>query len=264
MSRMREGTILTVCLLTLVLISGSAYAVDMVGFDMSDSNLYSINPVTGATAFLAYTNICGAPGACGAGSASAIYVVADGSPNELYSMNVSSGLVTKIGTFTGLPATIRQLAYDAGAGVMYGTDRTNLYRINPLTAATTLVGDFGGIGDMLAMGFVPGQGLYGVSNITHTLYRISTQNGALTTIGLTGADRITDIAYSASSQRLIGVTNSPTYVGGVYQLSLSTGAATLLSTNGRNIMGIAELVPEPSSILIMLCGIGGMIWRRRR
>ena len=29
-------------------------------------------------------------------------------------------------------------------------------------------------------------------------------------------------------------------------------------------IGAVEVIPEPSTILVLLCGLGGLVWRRRR
>ncbi len=39
---------------------------------------------------------------------------------------------------------------------------------------------------------------------------------------------------------------------------------TLPWTAGGNIMYTYRVIPEPSTILALLCGLGGLVWRRRK
>ena len=47
---------------------------------------------------------------------------------------------------------------------------------------------------------------------------------------------------------------------------INTSGGTLVFADQENVSCtfVAQVVPEPSSVLAMLCGIGGMAWRRRK
>jgi DNA-binding beta-propeller fold protein YncE len=172
-----------------------------------------------------------------------------------------------VGNFNGAATTIRTLAYDPSGGVFYGSDYNSLFIINPGTAATSFVGGFGGPGNFWALTFVPGLGLYGFSVDTGTLYQINTATGALTAVGPAGADRIAGLAYDPTTGRLIGASDEAGG-GNVYEVSLTTGHATLLNVSGHNFTGLAvpQPAPEPGTLSLFGLGLLGLLGfgRRRR
>jgi PEP-CTERM motif len=94
---------------------------------------------------------------------------------------------SKVGVLT---IAMDGLAFDAG-GVLYGlsqspvgTSQPSLYTIDPLTAAETLIGSTGLLGDDLA-GLTFADGLL-YAAIGSNLYTISTSTGAATLVGDTG------------------------------------------------------------------------------
>ncbi len=110
--------------------------------------------------------------------------------SKLISIDQETGLGTLIGEGS-LNVIIHVLAYDHvakilyGAGVPWGDGETavnenNLYRINTVSGATTLVGDMGTRMESLA--WTVGLGLVGAFD---HLYQIDTATGAATQIGTT-------------------------------------------------------------------------------
>jgi hypothetical protein len=133
---------------------------------------------------------------------------------------------------------------------------------------------------MQALGFVPGAGLYGVSD--NFLYLINDSTGATTPVGATGlldpTKGITDLAYDSATGRLIASAGcskfdpftqfsgpcDESHQGSIYLIDRSTGHATLLNGKAPMIVGVAEVVPESSSALLFALGLGALLVRRRR
>lgn len=128
---------------------------------------------------------------------------------------------------------------------------------------------------MQALGFVPGAGLYGVSD--NFLYLINDSTGATTPVGATGlldlTKAITDLAYDSATGRLIASAGcskfdaftqfacDESHQGSIYLIDRATGHATLLNGNAPMIVGLAEVVPEPSSALLFALGLGALLVR---
>jgi PEP-CTERM motif len=175
------------------------------------------------------------------------------------------------------------LGFDRGTNTLYDTSGSALFTVRcpspPGLCAETQVGPAFPTSHMQALGFVPGAGLYGISD--NFLYLINDSTGATTPVGATGlldpTKGITDLAYDAATGRLIasagcskfGTTqfSSPcdeSHQGSIYLIDRSTGQATLLNGNAPMIVGLAEVVPEPSSALLFALGLGALLVRSLR
>jgi hypothetical protein len=130
------------------------------------------------------------------------------SETELFTLDVSTGETTLIGSMANPAYKIEAIAFD-GDGELWGIDHnTNaLYRINKETASTTLIGYLGGGGS-----FVYHSGL-SFDKTTNTLY-------------FTGAKYITNT--------------------GLYTIDLNTGFATLIGSLQNNVQmpGLAVISAE--------------------
>lgn len=115
-----------------------------------------------------------------------------GSPSDLVTVDSTTGAVLTIGA-TGV-AAVSGLAYDAGAGVMYGVtaggSTADLVRIDLTSGAASLVGATG-LDHVGSIEFAPDGNLYG--GVTNSggvdpeyLVRIDPATGAATPVGPTG------------------------------------------------------------------------------
>jgi hypothetical protein len=160
---------------------------------------------------------------------------------SLYLINVVEQTAMPVGPFVA--ATISELAYDDVAGVVYGTDCSNLYTIDQTTGLATLVGSFNGPIDMFALAYDSAQGkLFGVNGgigSFFTVYEIDTTTGSATEVGPTGDYRIQDIWYDSSDGSMYGVGDAPNQV---YSIDTTTGAATPLFAIEPIIWGLGKPV----------------------
>lgn len=153
------------------------------------------------------------------------------------------------------PARVFGLAIDPADGTVYGNTDTNLYKINPTTGATTLVGPmitsrataFDSLGRLLA-----------VNDVTNNLVSIDTSTGANTILAHLGTAIFSDIASDPASGLLYGLTS-----GGLYRIDATAGASTLIGSSAIRPAGLAFTnVPEPTTLaLVMLLAVGAMTRR---
>ena len=125
------------------------------------------------------------------------------------------GAVAIVGS-TGV--TLTDIAF-APNGDLYGLTFTDLYRVNPLTAAVTLVGPHG-IPSGNALVFGGGGVLYAAGDLSTNLYSINPSTGASTVLGDIGAASAGDLAFvngdlymSSNTNNLIRIQLAPTVTG---------------------------------------------------
>ena len=226
---------------------------------------YLIDPMTGATTVLTQPF-------------DRLYLVAGDSPYpatifgsstvNLYTANFATG----VASIYSSEGSALDLAYDSGHNVLYaslGDDRLATIPVIPCTfppcQPETVVGNF--TLPIFAMGYVPGDGLYGVDPDMGTLWRIDVNTAALIPVGPTGVGllvnglSITDIEFDSATGRLIASAGGPEPVypgsgtpfasGKIYLLDRFTGATTLLNDNAPNFFSLAEVSPEPVSLILV-------------
>src|ERR1017187_4052049 len=182
------------------------------------------------------------------------------------------------------------LAFDRGTNTLYDTSGSALFSVHcpspPGLCTETQVGPVFPTSHMQALGFVQGVGLYGVGD--NNLYLINPSSGVTTLIGFTGIGpnplgntNVTDLAYDSGTGRLIasvgclkqlgpgplgsGGPCDESNPGSIYWIDRFTGHATLLNGNAPQLMGLAEVVPEPSSALPVAARLGALlVWSLRR
>ena len=193
------------------------------------------------------------------------------------SINPATGQVTPIGPFNagptnsqGVPTTMADIGFDA-AGNLYGVASIggpNLYSINLATGQATLVGP-NGVSTSTTGGGVAissGGSVYG----TPTSSRFGTYNsgtGAYTDIG--NPAKPAGGGYGAldfDGNVLYGLnvgsgSPPPTHL---VTFDVATGATTDLGVSISSLDAIAFAIPEPASVIILICGSLGFVCVRRR
>jgi len=195
----------------------------------------------------------------------------------LVRINPLTGLVSPIGSFnagpvnsSGKPTTMADIGFDA-AGNLYGVASIggpNLYSINLATAQATLVGPNGVSTSTLGGGIAISSG--GVFYGTPTASRFGTYDS--------GSGAYTNIANPVKPAG--GGYGALDFDGGVlYGLNVGSGSpppthlviidpaigtVTDLGASVDSLDAIAFQIPEPASLILMACGIVGLLgWRCR-
>jgi hypothetical protein len=238
---------------------------------------YLIDPMTGATTLITQNFTWYDIGHVGSPRDNHFYLVAGDSPYpntifgaspvNTYTANFDKGVVN----FYSSGGSAYDLAYDGDHNVLYSSLGSSLFTI-PLVPCSGPCPPMHGVGafpfPIYAMGYVPGEGLYGVDQATGMLWRIDGNTAALTPVGPTGIFlgtglSITDIEFDTTTGRMIasaGVPDdfhsgppfgSPLPPGKIYLLDRFTGATTLLNDNAPNFFSLAEVSPEPASLILV-------------
>ena len=272
------GGLLAVSFVVWAALPSTALAGQIVGITFGRT-LYNVDSLTGNTTLL--NNFCSS---CGP------YVGASGSPDantiliysivNLHEINVENVFQdTPLGGITRNPV---DLAFDRDTNTVFDTNGSALFSVHcpspPFICTETQVGPAFPTNHMQALGWVAGAGLYGVSD--NFLYFINDLTGVTTPIGATGltdpTKPITDIAYDVGTGRLIASAGcskfdpfgpqatgpcDESHQGSLYLIDRSTGHATLLNGNAPMIVGLAEVVPEPGSALLLAGSVGAFLLR---
>ncbi len=163
----------------------------------------------------------------------------------LYALNTSTNQLGTLSTTTGVftpivacpapaGATWTGLSIDPVTNVFYASTAANLYTLDPLACAPTLVGPFGiTSGIMIDIAINPAGVMYGHDIFTDSIYTINTSTGAATLVGLTGL--LANFAQGMDFDNEDGTLYIFLYQGSGNNtygtVNLATGAVTALATN---------------------------------
>jgi PEP-CTERM motif len=222
-----------------------------------NSDLYSINPATGAYTLVGPTGLgdCSTPASpCGptsnltlGGANGNIY--ATDFQNRTYSVNPLTGAATLIGA-TGIPP----IPFIPASSNPDGT--INFYEEALFGAGGKLYATFDALVFDLATSSVASVA------VAPALYQIDPSTGRATVVGST------DLAIGA----VVGA-NGTNYAfnllrSQIFSLDVATGSTSLISDTdptAGTIRGAAAAIPEPASIVLTGVGVAAiLVWRRRR
>jgi hypothetical protein len=222
-----------------------------------NSDLYSINPATGAFALVGPTGLgdcttlsspCGPTSSLTLGSANGNIYATD-FQNRIYSVNPLTGAATLIGP-TGIPP----IPFVPASLNANGT--INFYEAALFGAGGKLYATFDALVFDLTTSSVASIA------VAPALYQIDPSTGVATVIGPTDLS-IAGVAGGNGTQYAFNILK-----GQVLNLDVATGNTSFVSNTdptAGTIRGAASAVPEPASIALTAVGIAAtLVWRRRK
>lgn len=194
--------------------------------------------------------------------------------NFLYKINPVTGAATRVGSLL-LPTLAHGLEYDTVHDVLYASSSggpfsspnlSALYRINPVSAQSTRVGQYTTANWSLSdLAFDPVHDvMYATSSFedpARGLYTINVQTAALTHVGSFSPPQ-TSLGSALAFDSVLGMFASNTHStpeadDDLYRVNPLTGAATLIGPTGTgNALGMT-FIPEPATAL----AVGFMVVR---
>lgn len=184
---------------------------------------------------------------------------------------------TETSTVTGYTGVVLTDVARTSSSAMWGIDFNNLYSINPVTAARTLIGSLG-VGGMNAL-VANGTGLLAASISTTSLYTVNTSTGAATPLsGSLGFPSMGDLAFHGGNLyaavkngsfsdlvrvNLSGGSFSATNLGHVTSdnelFALAEGADhNLYGLAGTRVLRIDTSNPAGSTVVVFNYGLNGL------
>ena len=166
------------------------------------------------------------------------YLTKDLDPN-LYKVIKATGVVTTIGSMGS--ANFLDMATDPTTGMIYGTDGSGLYTVNPATPSYTYLGSHA-TGGTFMIGLssdVLGK-LWGYDLGTDLFYSINKVTGVATTIGSIGfnANYGQSMFYDQITNKPIMASfNSGSFMAEIRAVDVTTGGSVILSSTADQISG---------------------------
>ena len=197
-------------------------------------------------------------------SAGNIVYVADATTRTVYQYDDFG--VTAGQQFTTPPSTVTPtaVAYDSiDRALFVGYDNGTIYRYDSAGAGTQITNS-SGLGAVTAMTYDSGDGrlLTAYDNGTsQTIYRYDDLGGAVTENlfnDSTDLGRVTAMTYDAFDRLvLVGYGNA------IYDYDSSGTRSFFSSTDVNGVTALADVVPEPSTLALVVLGAAALVTRRR-
>jgi len=205
-------------------------------------------------------------------------------PVNLWKVPVmATGTPEALGSFC-CGAAPTDLAFDAGSGTLYGIDQ---FSTGYYPAGELFIVDYNNCSNFSCGGtpldvnmpgvqgidFVPGRGIYG-ADLGGGLWFLDPKTLQISFIGDTGIFGVTDLAYDSFTHRLIAVSvgvkdcflpwQCVPETGMIWSIDPLTAQAVLLNSNAPPMYGLAEITPEPGSVVLFTTGAVGLLAAVRR
>jgi len=212
-------------------------------------------------------------------------IFAVGSSSRLYTLNPLTGAATQVGTAGAFTINGTAFGIDFNPTVdllRFVSNTEQNLRINPngtLAATDTALNPVGNIVSVAYSNNFPGAAtttLFGIDSAAGTLVTITNPNaGTVTTVGSLGLGTNLNEAIGFDISGASGVAQASITTAGIsrlYSINLSTGLATLSSSNGGSIGGgtapfvgfASSQAPEPATLGLFATTAVGLLVRRRR
>jgi sugar lactone lactonase YvrE len=167
----------------------------------------------------------------GTASAAGTMWALDNSRN-LYNVDINTGVATQVGSISSNAGTTGGLALDPTTGTVYltSTSLDQLFTLDLLTGAATLVGDYGADVVMHGLEFDSAGNLFGGSRAT--LFSIDKNTGGATAVGASGIPGIAsflNLGWNPDTSTMYATHSTD---DSLYTIDLNTGAATLVGPLG--------------------------------
>jgi uncharacterized repeat protein (TIGR01451 family) len=177
----------------------------------------------------------------------------------LGTIDLATGAYTSLVTISGLSSTLTGLSIDPTDETFYISTATDLYTLDPVTGATTLIGPFGTTGGVVIDLALSSSGAMYLHDIgDDSIYSVDKATGVATLIGSTGFDASyaqgMDFDYSDDTLYAWIYTGGGT--GNFCSIDLATGAATALSWIDGEWEGAIQVAAGPPRIAYV--GHGGI------
>lgn len=188
-------------------------------------------------------------------------------------VNQTNGAFTPIAPISGAAAAetnIGGLSVDPTNETFYAASGTTLYRLDPGTGNTTLVGNFfasGSTSVMIDIAIGPDGSMYGHDIVADQLVSINKTTGLSTPIGATGqaANFAQGMDFNYETGELLATIYTGGGTGVFARFDLATGAAIPIvsTTPWNNEMEMAVKAPIPEPTTMVLLALGTLLLRRR-
>jgi len=243
---MQPQTLLRTSILAVGLAVCSSAQSRLIGIDTSGSNVYDIDPATGARTLVG--PIVGASSTIGAlaydDTSGVLYVSSTGN-DSLYTLDLATLTTTLVGPYNiGATVVMHGLEDVPATGKLYGKSSSlagagDFFEIDKVTGQATPISalGFGGFG---SLSYVNGT-MYAADTVGDNLHTVDLTTGVATLVGpfgLAGAIGI-GLANSAATGLLATDNTSDS----LYRINLMTGAATLIGAQGAGNIISLEFVP---------------------
>ena len=152
-------------------------------------------------------------------------------PGTIGSIDTATGIFTPI--ITSGPSSLTDIALD-GSGQLFGTTQSDLYKFNPVTNSSTLIGALGTF--INGLGFATNGNLYGTGG--SNFYQINTTTGAATQVGgnIANFSSAGDIVFNPTTNQFLATSLNPNN-STLYSIALNGAASPIGNIGFGNVYG---------------------------